>query len=97
MQLKRRTTIYGLTEKAKRKPLKEAGGPNWQMNLNNQSILDELGPEMQKYQVPDFGFDDNLNTHTNDMGIWDLLYDPIRPFPKYERMKNIIGQYEKEK
>ena len=50
-----------------------------------------------KFQVPDFGFGDDINTSTNHMGIWDILYDNVRKFPKYERLKNIIAEKEKEK
>ena len=31
----RRSTIYSLSIKSKMKPLKEAGGPDWQVSLNN--------------------------------------------------------------
>ena len=47
--------------------------------------------------MPDFGFDDTLNTSTSHLGVWDLLYDNIRLFPKYERIKNIILEKEQEK
>jgi hypothetical protein len=51
---------------------------------------DELSPDVMQYTVPDFGFEDNLNTISGNLGIWDLLYDNIRQFPKYERLRNII-------
>ena len=33
---------------------------------------------MMEFQVPDFGFEDQLNTDTSKMGIWNLLYDHVR-------------------
>tara|TARA_B110000285_G_C14855537_1_gene482047 strand:+ start:221 stop:403 length:183 start_codon:yes stop_codon:yes gene_type:complete len=60
--------------------LKEAGGPEWRDNYKNeyQQIAEELDPEQSKYQIPDFGFDDKLNTKESSMGIWDVLYDNLR-------------------
>ena len=40
--------IYSLALKLQPKPLKQAGGPNWQENLN-QTYASDLGPEKQKY------------------------------------------------
>ena len=54
------------------------------------AMADDLSPDVMQYSVPDFGFEDNLNTDTNRMGIWDLLYDNIRQFPKYERLYNFM-------
>ena len=34
-EIERRLSIYNLSTKSKKKPLKEAGGPDWQANLNN--------------------------------------------------------------
>lgn len=82
--------IHGLPSLKKLRPLKEAGGPDWRQKSVVRTITDELSPDVMQFQVPDFGFDDTLNTSTGSMGIWDLLYDNIRQFPKYERLRNII-------
>ena len=83
-------SVYNIPIKKTNRPLKEAGGPNWRSKSTNMAKADDLSPDVMQFSVPDFGFEDNLNTDTNSLGIWDLLYDNIRQFPKYERLRNII-------
>jgi len=52
----------------------------------------QLDPESTNYMFPDFGFNNGL--HFSDFegfhNPWKLFSDYVRPFPKFERLKNYI-------
>ena len=59
--------------------------------------MKELDPSLREFAFPDFGFRDDLN-HGGNMGsIWQLLYDHVSQFPKYERLRNYIKRSQAEK
>ena len=49
----------------------------------------DLDPSKLHFSIPDFGFNDSLNSSQNP-NIWNLLYNQIRILPKYERLNNLI-------
>ena len=51
----------------------------------------DLDPSVLDY-FPDFGFPDKLNSDyiDRDYDMWRLLYDQVREYPKFERIRNLI-------
>ena len=74
----------------KKRPQKDAGGPEWKEFVAARGFPSDLDPEVRVYNYPDFGFNDELNGNKTSRTIWNLLYDHIQIYPKYERLKNII-------
>lgn len=64
-----------------------------QIKFNN-----DLNPSILDY-YPDFGFVDNLNSEylDRDYDMWRLLYDQVKEYPKFERIRNLIYSLSMEK
>ena len=58
----------------------------------------DLDPAILDY-YPDFGFVDKLNGENLDKGynMWRLLYDQVREYPKFERIRNLVYRLSMEK
>ena len=89
------TAIRGLPSIPKRRPLKEAGGPDWRRSTARAPFHRDLDPELREFPFPDFGFPHDLNYSDSPSGarissVWHLLFDHIQAYPKYERLKGVI-------
>ena len=87
--------IRGLPALPKRRPLKDAGGPDWRRSTAQAPFHRDLDPELREFPFPDFGFRDDLNYSEGPSGnrmnsVWHLLFDHIQAYPKYERLKAVI-------
>ena len=75
--------IRGLPAIPKRRPLKEAGGPDWRRSTACAAFHRDLDPELREYPFPDFGFGNDLHYSESQNGInkmnnvWHLLFDHI--------------------
>ena len=74
-------SIKGMPAITKKRPQQDAGGPNWKETVAARGFQADLDPESQVYNVPDFGFDDELNFSKSAKlqltSIWYLLFDHI--------------------
>ena len=51
----------------------------------------DLDPELREFALPDFGFSDDLNHYGDqNISVWQLLFDYVKTYPKYERLKNLV-------
>lgn len=68
----------GLPEPSRRRPVKDAGGPDWRKQHRQKALRKDLDPEVQRYQIPDFGFCDDLNNDGKRVDLWDIMFDNVR-------------------